>query len=159
MAWPAWILGHDPSKRVLVSSYSQTLGIKHSMDCRFVMSSEWYRKLFPDTILSKTHNQKSKFMTTKHGFRFTTSVGGSVTGEGGDVLIIDDPHNPTHIHSDKLRNKVSDWFEQTFSTHLNNREKGAIILVMQRLHEEDLAFTVNKCKKLGSVKSSGNISI
>lgn len=78
-------------------------------------------------------------MTTRHGFRFSTSVGGSATGEGGDVLIIDDPHNPTHIHSPKLRTKVIEWYEQIFATRLNDRSQGAIIIVMQRLHTEDLA--------------------
>jgi predicted phage terminase large subunit-like protein len=139
VAWPAWLLGHDPTKRIMFASYSQILSIKHSMDCRFVLSSNWYQKLFPNTILSKSHNQKSKFMTTKHGFRFSTSVGGSATGEGGDILIIDDPHNPSHIHSPNQRKKVIEWYEQTFATRLNSRLDGAIVLVMQRLHSQDLA--------------------
>lgn len=139
VAWPAWLLGQDPRVRIMVASYSQILSIKHSMDCRFVVASDWYKKIFPKTNLSKKHNQKSKFMTTEHGFRFSTSVGGSATGEGGDILIIDDPHNPSHINSPKMRTKVTEWFEQTFSTRLNSRSKGSIILVMQRLHEEDLS--------------------
>ena len=61
------------------------------MDCRFVLSAKWYEKAFPETVLSNKHNQKSKFLTTKNGFRFATSVGGSATGEGADVLIIDGP--------------------------------------------------------------------
>jgi predicted phage terminase large subunit-like protein len=139
VAWPAWILGHNPSKRIMSASYSQILSIKHSLDCRFIISSNWYKSIFPKTILSNQHNQKSKFLTTVNGFRFATSVGGSVTGEGGDILIIDDPHNPTQINSIKLRRRVNEWFEQTYVTRLNNRNNGAIILVMQRLHEEDLS--------------------
>lgn len=139
VAWPAWILGMDPSKRIMSASYSQVLSIKHSLDCRFVLSSNWYQQIFPKTILSKKHNQKSKFMTSENGFRFATSVGGSATGEGGDVLIIDDPHNPSQIHSLKMRTKVIEWFEQTFVTRLNNKNTGSIVLVMQRLHEEDLS--------------------
>lgn len=138
VAWPAWLLGHDPTKRIMVASYCQMLSVKHSMDCRIVMESDWFKKIFPETSLSHRHNQKSKFMTDKHGFRFSTSVGGSATGEGGDILIIDDPHNPSHIHSPKLRTKTIDWFEQTFATRLNHSSSGAIVLVMQRLHEEDL---------------------
>lgn len=99
VAFPAWLLGQDPTKRIMFASYSQVLSIKHSMDCRFVVGSGWFQTVFPHTKLSKKHNQKAKFMTTRHGFRFATSVGGSATGEGGDVLIIDDPHNPSHIHS------------------------------------------------------------
>jgi predicted phage terminase large subunit-like protein len=138
VAWPAWLLGQDPTMRIMVASYSQMLSIKHSMDCRTIMEADWFKDAFPETILSKTHNQKAKFMTTQHGFRFATSVGGSATGEGGDILIIDDPHNPSHIHSQKMRAKTIDWFEQTFATRLNHRSGGAIVVVMQRLHEEDL---------------------
>ncbi|MGX6960722.1 MAG: hypothetical protein ACIPMY_05910 [Rickettsia endosymbiont of Pentastiridius leporinus] len=145
VAWTAFLLGIDPTKRIMVASYSQILSIKHSLDCRFILNSDWYKELFPNTILSKTHNQKSKFLTTANGFRFATSIGGSVTGEGGDVLIIDDPHNPTQIHSYKLRRKAIDWFEQTFVSRLNNRNKGAIILVMQRLHSDDLAGYLLNC--------------
>lgn len=108
------------------------------MDCRFVVGSRWFQSVFPHTKLSKKHNQKAKFMTTRHGFRFATSVGGSATGEGGDVLIIDDPHNPSHIHSPKQRKKVIEWYEQTFATRLNDRSQGAIVIVMQRLHADDL---------------------
>ncbi|RYE05907.1 MAG: terminase [Rickettsiaceae bacterium] len=138
VAWPAWLLGYDPTKRIMAASYSQALSVKHSLDCRVVVESNWYNKIFPDTVLSKAQNQKSKFLTTANGFRFATSVGGSATGEGGDYLIVDDPHNPAHINSPKLRNKVIDWFEQTFLTRLNDKTKGAVIIVMQRLHSEDL---------------------
>ena len=139
VAWPAWLLALEPSSRIMVASYSSILSIKHSLDSRLVVSSNWYKKLFPKTKLSKNHNQKSKFLTTENGFRFATSIGGSATGEGGDFLIIDDPHNPTQINSLKMRNRVIEWFEQTFATRLNDKNKGAIVLVMQRLHQDDLS--------------------
>ena len=91
VAWPAWILGNDPSKRIIVASYCEALSIKHSLDCKLVMNSKWYKKLFPNTKISRSMNTKKKFVTTKNGFRLATSVGGYVTGEGADVLIIDDP--------------------------------------------------------------------
>ncbi|PCJ25106.1 MAG: terminase [Rickettsiales bacterium] len=139
VAWPAWLLGQDPAARIMAASYSSVLSVKHSLDCRLILSSNWYRRVFSKTILSKKHNQKSKFLTTQNGFRFATSVGGSATGEGGDVLIIDDPHNPTQINSLKMRSRAIEWFEQTFVTRLNDKNKGAIVLVMQRLHEDDLS--------------------
>lgn len=139
VAWPAWLLGRSPSARIMAASYSATLSIKHSLDCRLVLSSDWYKTLFPQTVLSRAHNQKSKFLTDQNGFRFATSVGGSATGEGGDILIIDDPHNPTQINSPKMRNKAIEWYEQTFVTRLNDKSNGAIVLVMQRLHEEDMS--------------------
>lgn len=139
VAWPSWLLAKNPSARIMTASYSSILSVKHSLDCRLILTSKWYNHLFPKTILSKTHNQKSKFLTTKNGFRFATSVGGSATGEGGDILIIDDPHNPTQINSLKMRIRVIQWFEQTFITRLNDKNKGAIVLVMQRLHADDLS--------------------
>jgi predicted phage terminase large subunit-like protein len=138
VAFPAWLLAHNPAIRIIVASYCQTLSVKHSLDCRFVINSPWYRSLFKQTKLSRLHNQKSKFLTTENGFRFATSIGGSTTGEGGDVLIIDDPHNPTYIYSEKMRYKAIEWYEQTFASRLNDQNNGAIILVMQRLHEHDL---------------------
>lgn len=145
VSWPAWMMGIDPSLKVIAGSYSMQLAIKHSIDCKSIMLSEWYKNLFPKTIISKSLNTKDRFLTTEHGFRIGTSVGGSITGQGGDVLIIDDPHNPTYIHSKKARDKAKHWYENTFLTRLNNPSEGAIILIMQRLHPDDLSsFVLNK---------------
>ena len=138
VAFPAWILGRDPTKRIIVASYSKHLAVKHSMDCRQVMQSDWYKKCFPETIIADGANEKTKFCTTKNGFRFATSIGGTLTGEGGDILIVDDPHNPMHIFKKNTRNKVINWFGSVFSSRLNNKKTGSIMIVMQRLHEEDL---------------------
>lgn len=137
-AWPAWLLAKKPSARIICTSYSQHLSHKHSLDCKNIMLSKWYKKLFPKVIFSKSQNDKRKFLTSENGFRLATSVGGSITGEGGDILIVDDPHNPLYVSSVKARKKVIDWFEQSFATRLNNKKKGAIIIAMQRLHQNDL---------------------
>lgn len=139
VAWPAWLMGHNPSCKIMTASYSQSLSNKHSQDCRFLMSSPWYQGLFPKTIIQRGENKKEKFVTTQRGFRFATSTGGTATGEGGDYLIIDDPQNPNKINSKKYLHSTIEWFEQTFASRLNNKKTGAIVLVMQRLHEEDLA--------------------
>ena len=139
VAWPAWILGHRPESRIISASYSQILSTKLSLDTRFILSTDWYKKIFKNTRISNKQNQKTKFMTTKYGFRFSTSVGGTATGEGADYLIVDDPQNPAHIHSENIRSKTINWFLETFSTRLNNRNDGRIILVMQRLHDNDLS--------------------
>jgi len=137
--WPAWLLGRDPSKRIIVASYSQKLSNKLSIDSRFITIQPWFKEVFPDFAIAQDQNEKHKFMTNKHGFRMAVSTGGMLTGEGGDVLILDDPHNPKEIFSDKLRNKTINWFEQVFLSRLNNQKKGKILLVMQRLHFRDLA--------------------
>lgn len=139
VAWPAWLMGKDPTIRIMAASYAQMLAEKHSLDCRAVMQSPWYRELFPQTQLSKEQNEKHKFMTTQRGMRFATSIWGSATGEGGDVLIADDPMNPLQAQSPATRQMVRDWFDHTFSTRLNDKQSGAIVLVMQRLHPEDVS--------------------
>jgi predicted phage terminase large subunit-like protein len=139
VAFPAWILGKNPEKRVIVASYSEKLSLKHSMDTRLIMESNFFRNIFSSCILSPRQNEKYKFNTTENGFRFATSVGGTLTGEGADILIIDDPHNPQHVFSNTLREKTLNWFSNTFSTRLNNKKEGVIIIVMQRLHSADLS--------------------
>lgn len=138
VAWPAWILGHHPNKRIIVASYSQSLSLKHSIDCRSIINSDWYKIAFPDVCLMKGANVKHKFLTNKHGFRFATSVLGTLTGEGADVIIVDDPHTPLQAASTVERKRAIDWYDQTLCTRLNNKKFGAIVLVMQRLHQDDL---------------------
>lgn len=147
VAWPAWLLAHDPSTKIMAASYSQALSNKHSQDCRLIINSDWYHNLFPNTNITKGENQKSKFVTTQRGFRFATSTGGTATGEGGDFLIIDDPQNPNKINSKKYRDQTIEWFEQTFISRLNNKKTGAIVIVMQRLHDNDLCGYLLKNKR------------
>lgn len=137
--WPAWLLANDPSRKIITASYSKDLGLKHSQDCRFVMQSHWYRSFFPDAAILKTQNTKSKFLTKLHGFRFTTSVNSTLTGEGADFIIVDDPQTPSQIFSKTGRQKTIRWFEQTLMSRLNDQKNGAIVVVMQRLHTNDLS--------------------
>jgi predicted phage terminase large subunit-like protein len=139
VAWPAWLLGKNPSQRIIAASYSDRLSLKHSVDCRLVMQSEWYRRVFPGVILTGDQNEKSKFVTTARGQRFATSVGGTATGDGGNFLIVDDPHNPTQALSPVQRETALTWFDQTFSNRLDDKANGVIVVVMQRLHANDLS--------------------
>ncbi len=138
-AFPAWVLGKSPEKRIIVASYGQSIGIRHSNDCRKIMRSNWYQDIFQESIIIKGENEKHKFTTSENGYRFTTSINGTLTGEGGDILILDDPCNPVKINSKKYRNSIVDWYQSVFSSRLNNKKEGAIIIVMQRLHTEDLS--------------------
>lgn len=139
VAWPAWLLGNDPRSRIMVASYSTTLSLKHALDTRLIVSSEWFKRRYPECVIERGENQKHKFVTTARGFRFATSVGGTATGEGGDILIVDDPLNPSQAMSKTRREHANAWFDQTFSTRLNNKKAGRIVVVMQRLHPEDLS--------------------
>lgn len=138
VAWPAWILGNQPTARIIVASYSRLLSEKHSLDTRCIIQSDWYRELFPEVKLSKSQNTKYKFQTVQQGFRIATSVGGTLTGEGGDFIIVDDPLSSAQALSETFRKRAINWFDQTLVTRLNERKKGIIVLVMHRLHQEDL---------------------
>lgn len=146
VAWPAWLLGHDPKTRIMAASYAQSLSIKHSLDCRLVMQSSWYKDIFSETQLAHDQNEKDKFVTTKRGHRIATSVGGAATGEGGNILIVDDPLNPLQAKQRSMREAANQWFDHTFATRLDDKKHGAIVVVMQRLHAEDLSAHLLKKK-------------
>lgn len=148
VAWPAWLLANHPSTRIISASYSEKLSLKHALDFRAILQAPWFKRTFPECRIRGDANQKHKLITTHHGYRFSTSVGGTLTGEGGDVIIVDDPQNACYAHSPKRRQAVIDWFEQSLMSRLDDKENGAIILVMQRLHPEDLTGHLMKKKGL-----------
>ena len=138
VAFPAWALGHDPSLRIIAASYAADLARKHALDCRAVLQAPWYRRVFPRTRLHPDKNTELEVMTTALGFRYATSIGGSVTGRGGDLILIDDPMKPEEAMSELKRNAVNQWFDGTLYPRLDNKAEGVIILIMQRLHVDDL---------------------
>jgi predicted phage terminase large subunit-like protein len=134
----AWILGLDPTKQIICASYGQDLADKHALDTRTIMMSSFYQRLFPRTRLAPKKLAVSDFATTQHGFRMATSVGGVLTGRGGNVLILDDTMKPDEALSETKREGVNGWFDNTLLSRLNSKEDGIIIIVMQRLHQDDL---------------------
>ncbi len=138
VALAAWILGHNPNARIVCVSYSDDLAAKHARDCRKVMETDWYRAVFPYTRLSPRRSATNDFETTLGGGRFSTSVGGSLTGRGGGWIIIDDPIKPEDALSVTRRANANRWFDNTLYSRLDNKETGVIILIMQRLHQDDL---------------------
>ncbi len=137
VAFPAWCLGHDPSAEILCVSYAQDLADKLSRDCRQILASDWYRGIFP-TRLSPQRAAMPEFDTTAQGCRLATSVGGVLTGRGADIVIIDDPLKPEEALSQAQRQAANDWFDHTLYSRLNDKLRGAIVLIMHRLHEGDL---------------------
>lgn len=144
VAFPAWILGHNPKARIICISYSQDLADKFGRQTRQVMESPWYKAAFPAARINPAKRADSEFETTARGFRLATSIGGRLTGMGGQYLIIDDPIKPGDVLSRVQRQNVNDWFHNTLYTRLDNKNTGAILLVMQRVHEEDLVAHVQK---------------
>ena len=137
MAFPAFLLGHNPSAQIICASYAQDLSNKHAIDCRSILNSDWYQALF-HTRLSSQRQAVQEFMTTEKGFRLATSVGGVLTGRGADFVIIDDPLKPDEALSETQRTSVNQWYDNTLYSRLNNKGTGCIIIIMQRLHEDDL---------------------
>ncbi len=139
ICWVAWMLGQDPTKNFVCVSYSTELSAKFARDTRSIMESSWYKQLFPGTRISKVRSAAFDFETTRGGGRLATSVAGTLTGRGGDIIILDDVIKPSDANSDTVRASVNDWFSTTLSSRLNNKMTGAILCVMQRLHEHDLS--------------------
>ena len=136
-AYPAYILGKNPKASIITVSYNDELSNKLANDCRKIIESHWYQELFPATKLSKNKKATSDFETTRGGGRFSTSVNGTLTGRGGDYLIIDDPIKPSDANSDLIRTKTNDWYGSTLYSRLNDKNNGKIVVIMQRLHDED----------------------
>ncbi len=138
VAFPSWLLGHNPSEQIMCASYSKDLAMTLGVNCRSVIQTDWYQALFPETILADDQNTKTKFKTTKEGSRYSVGVGGTITGEGCNFLLIDDAISAQNSNSKVVRDDVNNWFGQTAYTRLNDRKKGVIVVIMQRLHQNDL---------------------
>ena len=138
VAFPAFVLGRDPSRRIICVSYSGDLAKKHSNDFRAVLESQWYRSLFPRTRIGLFKNTETEIELTQRGFRLATSVGGTLTGRGGNLIIIDDPLKPDDAMSETKRTGANLWFNNTLLSRLDDKRTDAIIVVMQRVHMDDL---------------------
>lgn len=141
VAFVAWLLGQRPATQIICASYGQDLADKLALDCRKVMSSDWYQSLF-STRLASDKKAVNDFMTTEQGLRMSTSVGGVLTGRGADFLIIDDPLKPDDALSETRRNSVNNWYDGSLLSRLNDKINGCIIIIMQRLHQDDLVAHV-----------------
>jgi predicted phage terminase large subunit-like protein len=138
--WPTWEWIRRPSGRWIFASYAESLASKHSIDRRTVLQSDWYRTRWGTQVkLASDQNVKNEFMTTRRGHMIATSVGAGITGKGGDRIVVDDPHNPTQAESDAQRQVALSYFTQSLVPRLDDKKRGAIVVVMQRLHERDLS--------------------
>ena len=133
----AFILGHDPRKRIFCVSYAGPLSSEHAAQFRAIVESAWYQRLFPRMRIKRIVDDE--VYTTKRGFRRWTSVMGSMTGMGGDLFIVDDPIKPVDCLSQVKRDGVNQWFSNTLLSRLDHKETGIILVVMQRLHMDDLS--------------------
>lgn len=135
VAWPAWLLGHNPTSQIIVGSYGGAIGAKLSRDTMTVMKSPIYQMAFPETRLKK--ETEDWFTTTANGHRYVATTGSGVTGFGASHILIDDPINPMESLSDTTRAKTNDWITGTLFPRANDLNKVKKVMVMQRLHQDD----------------------
>lgn len=138
--WSAWLLLNDPSIRLLCGSYAMNLATRDNLKCRRLIQSNWFQLRYGHVFkIVRDQNAKIKFETDQLGYRMAVSVGSSATGEGGDILLLDDPHNIDEKESNAKREAALDWFDNTWSTRLNDQQKGAMVVVGHRIHEDDVS--------------------
>ncbi len=140
ICFPTWFWTTEPGKRFLFFSYAQTLATKHSVDRRSLIESGWYQRGWGERFhLATDQNMKTEFSNDHRGHMIASSMHGGGVGKGGDILVIDDPHDPDHAYRDTTRDNDIRQFDGKIRSRLDNPKTGAIICVMQRLHQKDLS--------------------
>jgi predicted phage terminase large subunit-like protein len=142
--WPSWEWGpkNMPHLRYICAAHQQGLAIRDSTKMRRLVQSEWYQKNWGDRVqLTGDQNAKTKFENTATGFREALAAG-SITGSRGDRVIIDDPHSVESANSDQMRATTLEWFTEAVPTRMNNPRTSALVVIMQRLHEEDVSGVI-----------------
>jgi predicted phage terminase large subunit-like protein len=137
VALPAWFLGRHPSERVVVVSYSDVLARTHASDFRLLVNHPIYQASFPTMRLARDTDRE--IVTTKRGKRIATSIDGTLTGLGGNLIIIDDPLKLSDAMSEAVRARVIEWYRSTLLSRADDKKAARIVLVMQRVHQDDLA--------------------
>jgi predicted phage terminase large subunit-like protein len=145
VAFPAWCWLHNPSERFMYASYALSLSLRDSVKCRRLILSPWYQERWGHYFrIEGDQNTKGRFDNTERGYRIATSSGSAATGEGGSMLITDDPNNSLDGESEAQRERKIDWWTQVWSTRLNDKKNDCRIVVQQRIHERDISgFILN----------------
>lgn len=143
--WPSWEWTFQPWIQWLFSSYAEKLSKRDSLRMRRLIWSPWYQRRWGHVYqITSDQREKMRYETTAGGYRIATSVGGAGTGEGGDRVVVDDPHKAGAIESDAKREDATDWWDNEMSTRLNDPKTGGRVIIMQRLHDADLTGHVLK---------------
>lgn len=147
VAWPAWTWLREPGHQWLCGSYAEKLAIRDSLKMRRLVTSDWFTSFWPEAVtITGDQNEKKRFQNTANGYRIAFSMTGGVMGDGGDTILIDDPHDRTGAESDVQRPAALETYDGAINTRLNDPNDSAIVIIMQRLHENDLAGHVLKEK-------------
>src|SRR5260370_23591684 len=123
----------------MFASYSEVLSTKHSVERRALIQSPWYQSRWSSVVkLADDSNLKTEFSNTARGHQIATSVGASATGRGGNFLLADDLINPDQANSDAERKGAIRWFDETYSTRMDDKRAGRIVVIEHRTHAADL---------------------
>lgn len=141
--WPAWEWSamKMPHLRYVTFSYSASLTERDNGKFRDLITHADFQMMYGDLVKVRKTGE-TKVSNFQHGWKLASSVGGVGTGERGDRIILDDPHNVKESESETVRNETIRWFRESMSSRLNNMEKGAIVIIMQRVHESDVSGTI-----------------
>jgi predicted phage terminase large subunit-like protein len=138
IAHSAWVLGHDPTRRIMCLTYSKEVAHAQAQLFHRLITAPWVRRVFPE-LRPRVPARLMEWETSEGGYRLAASIDGSVLGRGADLIILDDPNKGQEIYSKVAREKVKNAYDHTVSTRLNHPKHSSIICVMQRLHADDLA--------------------
>ncbi|MCB2186271.1 MAG: phage terminase large subunit [Deltaproteobacteria bacterium] len=138
--WPAWVWIKEQNKQFLTGSHAAPLAIRDALKTRRLVNSPWYQKRWPQVQFTGDQNQKTRYELKGGGHRIIFGMGSGVIGEGGDYLVIDDPHpGKDGMWSEANRRAAAESYDQELSTRLNDPENSAVVIIMQRLHQNDLS--------------------
>jgi predicted phage terminase large subunit-like protein len=138
VSWPMFVLGHDPTQRIICVSHTEDLARKFSIDRRAVAQHSWYQHLFPTMRLVGPKPRDLELITTRRGGCLATGVGGGILGRGADIIVVDDPIKALDALSKPERRRVTEFYDNTLITRFNDKRSGAVVIIMQRLHQDDL---------------------
>ena len=136
VALPAWLLGRDPTKQIISVTGTRELAADFEMATRQLPTTPRCRAIFPHL---QPDGRRGDIRLPHGGLRIAATVGGSLIGRGADLIVIDDPTPPAHVYDAARRNAVKKWFDAEVIQRLNDKKTGAVIVVMQRLHVDDLS--------------------
>ena len=156
VSWPAWVWAQDimekdgielptcgPVTQFLFMSYAQSLSTRDNVKTRQLIDSPWYQRHWGRGFrFKKDQNLKTRFENTRNGYRMATSMDGLATGEGGSIIVLDDPHNVKHTESERVREEAVRVFREVLPSRLNDQAFGAFVVVMQRIHEKDISGVI-----------------
>lgn len=146
VAWPVWTWVSNPNIQFLTSSYDLSLSTRDALKSRRLIESPWFQERFGESFTIRTdENQKGRYSNTYGGHRIAITARGKTTGEGGDIILLDDSHNARDVYSDVKREETLEWYDNAMRSRLNNQNTGAIVHVGQRVHDVDvIGHVVNK---------------